>query len=91
MLPAANSNHSQERNIMAIPAYFSNPHRERIEHFDDERTQENGYIITLQYSWSFYPNEHCGVKGFDTIADARDAIAGASPCTCNTCKANQGQ
>lgn len=76
---------------MAIPANFSQKLHDRIEHFDDECSQGNGYIITLRYGWSFYPNEHYGVKGFDKISEAREAIANAFPCTCNTCKANQGQ
>ncbi len=55
-----------------------------IEHWDDERELGNGILVTLRYLWSFEPQEHAGVRGFDTPTEAR--AARAYPCRCALCR-----
>ena len=42
-----------------------------IEHWDDERDIGNGIIVTLHLGWSF-EQSHEGVRGFDTVTEARE-------------------
>jgi len=58
-----------------------------IEHWDDERGMGNGIIVTLHYGWSFEYIHHEGVRGFDTVADARrdTAIKRIFRCPCDEC------
>lgn len=59
----------------------------RIEHWDDERTQGNGIIVTLRYGWSFEEGSHEGIRGFDTAGEARKHVKlFATPCSCQVCK-----
>lgn len=60
-----------------------------IEHFDDERAAGNGVIVTLQYGYSFEPNCHEGVRGFDTIREARQESRASEVyrCRCDDCSA----
>lgn len=60
-----------------------------IEYWDDERSIGNGVLVTLAYGWSFEPREHAGVRGFDTITEARRESAKKSiyPCACDICRA----
>jgi hypothetical protein len=44
-----------------------------VEHWDDERTLGNGIIVTLKPGHFF--DDDCGVRGFDTIREARAAVA----------------
>ena len=44
---------------------------EHIEHWDDERGMGNGIIVTLHLGWSFEWT-HEGVRGFDTVTEARE-------------------
>lgn len=37
---------------------------------DDERKDGNSIIITLKNGWFFVDEPDCGVRGFDTVADA---------------------
>ncbi|MCB0136635.1 MAG: hypothetical protein KDD75_16135 [Caldilineaceae bacterium] len=43
-----------------------------VEHWDDERDIGNGIIVTLRPGHFFY--DDCGVMGFDTLAEALDAL-----------------
>lgn len=58
----------------------------RIEHWDDERSIENGIIVTLHWGWSFENGYHAGVKGFDTIKDAMFDVRCAYECVCGECR-----
>lgn len=64
-----------------------------IEHWDDERSQGNGIIVMLRHGWSFEGCQHEGVRGFDTITEARDAtrIKALYRCDCAECNANARQ
>ena len=57
-----------------------------IEHWDDERRIGNGIIVTLHYGWSFEPT-HEGVRGFDTVREAREAtrLKALYRCRCQQC------
>lgn len=57
----------------------------RIEHFDDERGDGNGYIVTLCHGWTIDPGIHCGVFGADTVREVREILERATPCGCNEC------
>lgn len=70
-----------------IPRSIPKKLAERIEYWDDERREGNSLIITLHYGWSFDPIEHEGVRGFDTVSEAKDAIRNATPCLCKECQA----
>ncbi|MBU7589984.1 MAG: hypothetical protein KAF42_12300 [Sphingopyxis terrae] len=48
------------------------PDHPLAEHWDDERGIGNGIIVTLLPGHLFY--DDCGVMGFDTVREARDAI-----------------
>ena len=52
------------------------PKHPLVEHWDDERGIGNGIIVTLCPGHFFY--DDCGVMGFDTVREARDAIRGVS-------------
>lgn len=43
-----------------------------VKHVDDERSIGNGVIVTLQEGWEFVLDPGCGVRGFDTLREARD-------------------
>ena len=60
----------------------------KVMHWDDERRIGNSLIITLNRGWAFSANntryaEH--VEGFDTVKQARAAIAAAKRCACFDC------
>ncbi len=57
---------------------------DRVEHWDDERSIGNSLIVTLKWGWSFY-QWHEGVMGFDTVAEAKEAVKFALPCKCGEC------
>ena len=61
-----------------------------IEFFDDERSVGNGVIVTLHYGWSFEGSCHEGVRGFDTLSEARRESARnrVFPCRCAECNKN---
>ena len=47
-----------------------------ISHVDDERGIGNAIIVTLKREWEFCSEgPGCGVKGFDTVADARSGCS----------------
>ena len=57
--------------------------RSWIRHIDDERSIDNGIIISLQKGWAFESDPSCSVMGFDTMSDAiagtkRDCIIPAA-------------
>lgn len=65
-----------------------------IEHFDvEDGPYGRGVIVTLAWGWSFEPWGHQGVRGFDTITEARRASARKRvyPCGCDECRANVRQ
>ena len=63
----------------------------KIEYWDDERNIGNGIIVTLNWGWSFEPNEHNGVQGFDLVKEAEHAVRKQTyPCHCEECKSNGG-
>lgn len=45
--------------------------RHWIAHIDDERSQGNSIIVTLEKGWDFEDDKGCGVRGFDTVAEAK--------------------
>lgn len=61
-----------------------------IESWDDERAIGNSLIVTLAYGYSFDPNSHEGVRGFDTVKEARHATAlrRIHKCRCEECLDN---
>jgi hypothetical protein len=42
-----------------------------VAHWDDERDIGNGIIVMLHLGWSF-EQSHEGVRGFDTVTEARE-------------------
>lgn len=58
-----------------------------IEHWDDERRTGNGVIVTLHYGYSFEPSSHEGVRGFDTVREARTETRRSAVyrCKCAEC------
>lgn len=48
------------------------PDHPLVEHWDDERGIGNGIIVTLLPGHFFY--DDCGVMGFNTVREARNAI-----------------
>jgi hypothetical protein len=58
----------------------------RIEFWDDERSSDNGIIVTLHYGWSFEYKNHDGVKGFDTVKEANQAVKDSYKCECSQCQ-----
>jgi hypothetical protein len=57
----------------------------RVEFWDDERGIGNSLIVTLHYGFSFDLNDHEGVKGFDTIKEAKEGIKNSRICKCKEC------
>lgn len=57
----------------------------------DERNIGNGLIVTLAYGWSFEDGYHEGIRGFDTIQEARKATAKKRlyRCECDICISNK--
>jgi hypothetical protein len=49
--------------------------RNWIEHIDDERDLDHGIIVTLKHGWFFKDDPNCGVRGFDTVKEAKDGTA----------------
>jgi hypothetical protein len=49
-----------------------------VSYIDDERGDDNGIIVTLAkgYYWADEPD--CGVRGFDTMSEVREAIKKAN-------------
>lgn len=45
--------------------------RRWIAHIDDERSQGNSIIVTLEKGWDFEDEKGCGVRGFDTLGEVR--------------------
>lgn len=66
----------------SIPACY----RPRIQFWDDERREGNSLIVTLHYGWSFLPDEHEGVRGFDTVTEAKLALQHSFRCHCAECQ-----
>ena len=46
-----------------------------VQHVDDERELDNGIIVTLCPGWEFQSDPGCGVRGFDTVAEALQETA----------------
>lgn len=46
-----------------------------IAYVDDERDLDQGLIVTLKTGWFFNDDPNCGVRGFDTIKEAREGTA----------------
>jgi hypothetical protein len=44
-----------------------------VAHIDDERNIGNSIIVTLERGWFFADEPDCGVRGFDTVAEAKAA------------------
>jgi hypothetical protein len=72
---------------------MKNPHPKWIEEWDDARSSGNGIIVTLAYGWSFEPNSHEGVRGFDTLKEAKEATLKKNiwPCECDLCLLERGK
>lgn len=61
----------------------------KVMFFDDERSIGNSIIVTLNYGWCFDESGPEHVQGFDTIAEAKQAIRYAKRCSCEECLANK--
>jgi hypothetical protein len=46
--------------------------RNWIAFVDDERDLDQGIIVTLKNGWYFKDDPSCGVRGFDTIKEAKE-------------------
>ena len=46
-----------------------------IAYVDDERDLDQGIIVTLKAGWYFKDDPNCGVRGFDTLKEAREGTA----------------
>jgi hypothetical protein len=42
-----------------------------VAHIDDERSQGNSIIVTLEKGWVFEDEQDCGVRGYDTVVEAK--------------------
>jgi hypothetical protein len=49
--------------------------RSWIAYVDDERDLDHGIIVTLKDGWCFTDDPNCGVRGFDTLAEAKAGTA----------------
>ena len=49
--------------------------RSWIAYIDDERDLDQGIIVTLKDGWYFRDDPNCGVRGFDTVKEAREGTA----------------
>ena len=56
----------------------------KVMFFDDEREADDGWIVTLNAGWCF--DQGCHVMGFDTKAEATEAVTDAEVCKCKECK-----
>lgn len=45
-----------------------------VAHVDDETDLDHGYIVTLASGYTFKDEPDCGVRGFDTMAELKQAI-----------------
>lgn len=45
---------------------------------DDERDMGNSIIVTLKKPYCFKTEKGCGVRGFDTVAEARSECAASN-------------
>jgi hypothetical protein len=45
-----------------------------VAHIDDETNLDHGYIVTLANGCTFKDEQDCGVRGFDTMAELKQAI-----------------
>ena len=62
----------------------------KILHWDDERRQGDGFIVTTAYGWAFEPDDDADVaqhiKGFDKASEARAELKWIRPCRCLRCQ-----
>jgi hypothetical protein len=42
-----------------------------VAHIDDERSQGNSIIVTLEKGWVFEDEQDCGVRGYDTVVEVK--------------------
>jgi hypothetical protein len=45
-----------------------------VSHLDNETDLDHGYIVTLADGYTFKDEPDCGVRGFDTMAELKQAI-----------------
>lgn len=45
-----------------------------VAYIDDETSLDHGYIVTLANGYAFKDEPDCGVRGFDTMAELKQAI-----------------
>ncbi len=45
-----------------------------VSHLDNETDLDHGYIVTLADGYTFKDEPDCGVRGFDTMAEVKQAI-----------------
>jgi hypothetical protein len=45
-----------------------------VAHIDDETSLDHGYIVTLANGCTFKDEPDCGVRGFDTMAELKQAV-----------------
>ena len=49
-----------------------------VAYIDDERGMGNSIIVTLEAGWFFADEPDCGVRGFDTVAEAKAGTSRSS-------------
>jgi hypothetical protein len=62
-----------------------------IGHIDDERNIGNSIIVSLVEGFEFSDDPGCGVKGFDTVTDARNGTRKTDVLACNKYNPKLGQ
>lgn len=67
-----------------IPKSVPKKYQLRVEHWDDERDNDNSLIVSLKAGWRF-PAVECHTQGFDTVRDAIDGLRESKPCECTEC------
>ena len=67
---------------------MSKKRHKRILHWDDERDEGNGYLVSLEPGWKFDndPLTPTHVMGFDTVAEAMTDVRSSLPCDCEGCQ-----
>lgn len=60
---------------------------QRIQSWDDERSQGNSLIVSLIPGWHWIAEgEGVHVRGFDTIREAKEDLRDTAQCNCKECR-----
>ena len=75
-----------QKSVPEIPDYIPENQRDRVAHWDDERSLGNSLIVSLKPGWQWPDEEGVHVRGFDTVKEARVALRQTTPCNCPQCE-----